>query len=370
MLLTIFVPTNTSDYVESIIDKFVLWNTTLTELLIVVNGANKEREYNTLKSIVMKSGTDLIRLELLQSDNLTDSLNESIRLINGEYVTFIGNDDSFLYYIENAVKTAKKHSYSAIKYPLNMVYFWPGVEQKDSQLIIIKNYYKKNLTEYNPQIDMPKLVKNVGQSYRELNLVNLYHGIVKKTILEQNFSHMGRYVGGFSPDIYFAYSLSKHVDRVMYLKYPLTIPGIGMKSASQAALNNNHQSSLLNSPIKDHYDLYRWSPMSPQFYSVETVWSSSLLIAHEDLYGTTIQGYNYKLLNLLVYLNNSRYRSTSSLIRQLKNINIMNLFVIFRILTKKIFVRVLTGFPNRIVLNKLEPDSFEMLASKYFLFDK
>lgn len=364
MLLTIYVPTNTIDYVDSLVDKFISWKSTQTELLIAINGDKKKEVYDNLfKSIINQDSN--VRFILLESENLIDSINESIPYIQGEYVTFIGNDDSFFYHIEKAVIDAKRMNYDAIKYPLNMVYFWPGVKKTESELIVLKTQPYRNLVEFNPKHAFKKLFRNVGQNYRSLNLVNFYHGVVRKDLLYKNLNSVGRFVGGYSPDIYFAYTLSHHTDRVKAINYPLTIPGIGNKSASQKSLIKTHQSNLISSPVRNYPDIHRWNQYLSDFYSVETVWASSLLVAHEDLLKRPYLDFNFNLLNLLVFLNNSEYRNLKEFAKLMKNVKLKEIMMLIGFIFAKILNRIKNGFSNRRKIHGVSITDLEELFNLY-----
>jgi len=365
MLLTIFVPTNSSQYVISLIKKFLMWNSNNAELLITVNGVDRYEVFKQIKELLELDHKN-IRLYLLESKNFIDSINDSIPLIKGEYVTFIGNDDSFLYHIEEVVMFAKKSNIDAIKYPLSMVYFWPGMKNKESQLITLLNKRYNDIKYTNPRNDIKCLLSQVGQNYIELNLVNFYHGVVKKELLFDNLEKIGKFVGGFSPDIYFAYTLSHSTNKIMIYNLPLTVPGIGNRSASESSLKRKHQSNLEMSPIKDYNDIYRWNKSIPNFYSVETVWASTLLISHEDLFNEIIPDFNFKLLNLIIYSKNSYYRLNNKLFKQLKCLNLTNLISIIYFAFRKFVKRINSGFWNRLVLTNVSIDEMEIIFDKEF----
>lgn len=369
MLLTIFVPTNTSSYIPDLLKKFSKWKSTSVEMLIAVNGNNKEVVYRDLIKYIPSNKEVNINIVKIESENLIDTINHSITYINGEYVTFIGNDDSFLYAIEDFVLYAKKHSYDAITYPLKMVYFWPSTKNPSSKLSISKRCSFK-ITSYNPKINLPRLISQVGQDYRDLDLVNFYHGIVKKSLLIKNAKVCGKYVGGFSPDVYFAYTLSNLTEKVMKADYPLTIPGVGIDSASHNSMKKSHQAMLLNSPVRDYKDIKRWNPLIPTFYSVESVWASTLLIAHEDIFKKALVNFNFNRLNLRIYLNNSLFREFFSLKSYLKNVKYNDFIYVFMTLIKSIFRRGYSRLFNRINLHEIRIEKLEEVVNEYFPLTK
>ena len=367
MLLTILIPTNTSQYLDRLIESFCNWNPKETELFISINGNNRLEVYNALnKTLSRLNNNNKVVLHVSNTSNLIDSLNDVFPLLNGEYVNFIGNDDFFITKIEELTLSAKNKGYDAISYPLKLVHFWPGTKSSDSLTIALKN--KRSIDSFNPLSHIGKLHKNVGQDYRNLDLVNLYHGVVKKSRVEEIFNRTGRYVGGYSPDIYFAYYLSNTINSVLYIDYPLSISGIGLNSASDKSLNNLHQGSINTSPISSSKDINRWDPELPYFYTAETVWAASMMLAHEDLFKSKIIGFDYWFLKLIIYLNNDQYRKTINLDNAIKAFYPSRLFKLFLLFIKKVLSRLNRGFHNRKLFHGLTIDEIEN-ATSVFLDD-
>ena len=361
MLLTILIPTNTSQYLDRLIESFNIWNPKETELFISINGNNRLEVYSALNKTLSKLNNKQVVIHVSNTSNLVDSLNEVFPLLKGEYVNFIGNDDFFITRIEEFTLSAKTRGYDAISYPLKLVHFWPGTKSSDSLTIALKN--KRSIDSFNPLSHIGRLHKNVGQDYRNLNLVNLYHGVVKKSRVEEIFYRTGRYVGGYSPDIYFAYYLSNTINSVLYVDYPLSISGIGLNSASEKSLNNLHQGKISTSPIASSSDIDRWDPKMPYFYSVETVWAASMVLAHEDLFQKKIERFDYKFLSIIIYLNNDIYRKTITFRNFISSLSLKRLFKILFLYISKIQSRINRGFLNRRVIHGLKITEIE---SKFF----
>lgn len=361
MLLSIIIPTNTSDYLESTINEFVNWNPKETELVIIVNGVRRDSVFLEIKNLLGNHGSLNQNLRVIQSntDNLIDALNDKLSVIYSDYVSFIGNDDLFLRQIENYTSLAKQKGIDAIKYPLSAVYFWPKTKSDLSHLYLLKK--RKDIKFYNPSKYIYKLLKNVGQGYLDLPLVNFYHGVVSRSSLEKNKIITGNYVGGFSPDIYFAVSLSLHINKLMYINEPLSIAGIGKNSYSAKAYAQTHTSNLSNSPLKTYNDLEKWDLRIPDYYSTESVWASTFVIAMNDFGHPGITKFDYHLLALFVYLRNKNYRKLISFREILKKFTIKRIILLSWYLFLKIFNRIKFGFNSRREFRGLEINQIEDL---------
>jgi hypothetical protein len=310
LLLTIIVPTNKTDYLFTMMSFFCEWNPDNVELLISINGEKAKEVYSTLFTQLPTMKNENLVIHNSNTTNSIECLSATIPIARGEYLVFIGNDDLFMTDIVEYTEFASNNHIDAIRYPLKYVHFWPDTISKESKTIILRNSSYEGI--YRTDKYISKLFKNAGQNYRDLPLVNLYHGIVKRSRVLEISNSAGRLVGGFSPDIYFAYTLSKIIGKVYCVDRPLTISGIGKSSASNSSLNKNHQGDLNTSPIASYSDLYWWDINLPRFYSVETVWSATLLIADRDINGNNIINFDYDLLWVLVYINNKLFRSIVS----------------------------------------------------------
>ncbi|MGN7763267.1 glycosyltransferase [Paenibacillus sp. 22594] len=231
---------------------------------------NKRLKYNYTEGIV----------------SFVDNFSIAVSLADGEYLCLIGDDDGIVPQIIGVVEWAKKNNVDAIKPELNAVFFWPHSEAlKES----IDNGYL-NITKItskaewcNPLSEVEKLLNQGAQRYLYLDMVKLYHGIVRKSCLENIKILTGRYFGGLSPDIYISVALSLTVKNLVKIDFPLTISGICSKSGSADSATGRHTGRLVDAPHFRGQKNYEWSKLVPEFYSVETIWADSALAAIKDL---------------------------------------------------------------------------------------
>lgn len=344
------------------IDRFAKWNPIQTELVILVNGLAVAELYSSLLKLVAYSSQPDSNIKILKnfSTNLIDSLNLSLKYIDGEYLTLIGNDDFFLKEIEHYTLFAKKKSIQGIKYKLDKVYYWPGTRNNKSKLIIQKDFGKSNYL-FNPKRSIAKVINSVGQDYLDYPLINFYHGVVERKLIEKNLYNLGRYVGGFSPDIYFAITLSYNADNVLFINFPLTLPGVGLGSYSNDSIQNSHNNKSYSSVLKNHADYNRWPLGLPVYYSTETIWASSFLIALDDLNIFNSKKFDYKLLYVLMYLKISDFRKNESIMTFLKSISFERISrLIFRFCYKK-SNKIINVLTKRIVYTDVSLKDLEVI---------
>jgi glycosyltransferase involved in cell wall biosynthesis len=212
----------------------------------------------------------------------------AISLAEGEYICIIGDDDGINPEIIEFVTAAKSKGIAAIKPELKAIYVWPNCgiflknNPKDDGTLFV-HHFDGEVNAFSTQAELIKLFKKGGQAYLDLNLVKLYHGIVRKTIINDIIERLGSCFGGLSPDIYSAVGLSCIQDKVLSVNYPLTISGIASKSGSADSALGKHTGSLNDAPHLKGQINYVWAEEVPRFYCVETIWADSALAAAKDL---------------------------------------------------------------------------------------
>lgn len=236
--------------------------------------------------------------------SFVDNFSLAVSHADGEYICIIGDDDGINHEIVEVSRWAKSKNIDAIKPVVNNVYFWPdtGISNdfKSNSGYMMINKISSKFKFVNTDAELIKLMNNGCQKYLDLDLVKLYHGIVRKSKIELVKKITGRYFGGLSPDIYSSISLSLIIPRVLCIDYPLTISGVCKQSGSADSVTGKHTGEYESAPhLKGHHS-YNWSTEVPKFYSVETIWADSALAAIKDMNRYDLLG-EYKEEALIAY---------------------------------------------------------------------
>lgn len=302
-IISIVIPTkNRQEYAIETIKQILLCPDPDIQVVIQDNSDD-----NKLEGMIKSLNFDT-RLKYNYSPGIlsfVDNFSIAVSLADGEYVCMIGDDDGINHEIVEFTKWAKENNIDAIKPAVNTVYIWPdtGIIANDKKansgyMTLKKVSSTTNYIETKPELI--KLLQNGCQKYLNLDLVKLYHGIVRKSKIEQVKEKTGKYFGGLSPDIYGAVSLSIAIPKVLSIDYPLTISGVCKKSGSADSATGKHTGKYEDAPhLKGHSD-YGWAPEVPKFYSVETIWADSSLAAIKDM-GHHNMLINYKEESLVAY---------------------------------------------------------------------
>lgn len=286
----------------------------MREYLLSIIIPTKNRQYYCLNSvkqilscygdqveIIVQDNSDNNTLEKqikeLQCDNViynykggilsfVDNFDIAIGLATGKYMMLIGDDDGVTSLALKVTEWANEKDISSIRPSLNFVYFWPDSQvfkEEDNGILNISTYDGK-VQEYDAKAGLITLLKNSCQNYLSCDLIKIYHGIVRRELLDMIKEKTGRFVGGLSPDIYLSVALSiLSKGKAINLGVPLTISGICTGSGSSQSATGEHTGKLEDAPHFRGHESYEWDSRIPKFYSVETIWGDSALAAVKDI---------------------------------------------------------------------------------------
>jgi hypothetical protein len=215
--------------------------------------------------------------------SVTGNFNSAISLAKGEYVCLIGDDDSVCRQIVDVASFAKKNNIDSVCPTVFNEYIWPEAfgDQRDSTLMIPVSAPEFKITDSNAALH--EFFRGGALDYLKKGFPKLYHGIVKRSCLEEIKARTGYYIGGLSPDIYSAVTLSCIVGSHMLSAIPVTIAGACKASATVASMNGQHAGELKNAPHFRDIPEYKWDPHIPYVYSVETIWAETAMKAAADM---------------------------------------------------------------------------------------
>jgi len=285
-IISIVIPTkNRQEYAFKTIKQILLSPEPDIQVVIQDNSDDNKLE-EMLKSLMFDK-----RLKYNYSAGIlsfVDNFAVAVSHSDGEYICIIGDDDGINHEIVELSRWAKENNIDAIKPAVNTVYIWPDTgiianDKKANSGYMTLGKVSSNTKFVETKPELIKLLQNGCQKYLSLELVKLYHGIVRRTKIEIVKEKTGKYFGGLSPDIYGAVSLSITIPKVLCIDYPLTIAGVCKKSGSADSVTGKHIGKYENAPHLKGHSNYEWSPEVPKFYSVETIWADSSLAAIKDM---------------------------------------------------------------------------------------
>jgi glycosyltransferase involved in cell wall biosynthesis len=259
------------------------------------------------------SAVDLISPELADDPNLSrlklvrpgrplsvvDNFNTALAAATGTYLTFIGDDDFVTEQIVAVAKWAEAHHIDAIKFSFPTLYFWPDFRHKTQHDAIAgtlrTSQFTGKVSPHDAKAAALQALANFGGGVMEMP--RAYAGLISLDLVNRITERHGSLFGGVSPDIYSAYLISQEARKCVHIDYPVIVPGASGASTAGQSAKGKHVGALRdNAHIRPFHDLI-WDKRIPEFYSVPTVWSYSLLKAVEK-HGTQLEHINFARLYL------------------------------------------------------------------------
>lgn len=221
--------------------------------------------------------------------SVVDNFERTIDLATGQYLLYLGDDDSIGPGLLEITHWASENNIDAIISYRNQFlcsYYWPGVKSKYFGNQYAGNVFVSNFSGKASPLDAISSLKAVANnpSGGLGSLPRAYHGIVSLDLIKKIRSQFGTLFGGVSPDIYSATLISHLASKPYLVDYPFVIPGASPSStAGQGALRSDRGDLCSVEHIKRFGHSFEWDTRIPAFYSPHTVWPYSLLKAIERI---------------------------------------------------------------------------------------
>lgn len=283
-LLSILIPThNRQSYAASTVAALAK---NLQRSEIIVCDTSTEDLLSDKIAVWIETGR--VRLIRPRSDRqltVVDNFREAARHVNGEFLIFIGDDDFVHSSAEEIAAWALEQGIDAVRCTFPASYYWPDFSSQ---------YFGDG---YAAKLAISPFTSTVrpldtGAAYREamdllgagvLRMPRAYLGMVSRMLVRRIEIRHESLFGGVSPDAYSAALIAAEATNSVEIDFPFIVPGSSGASTSGQSAQGMHKGKLRdNAHIGPFKDLV-WDPRVPEFYSVPTVWSYTLVKAAEKL---------------------------------------------------------------------------------------
>lgn len=217
--------------------------------------------------------------------SVVDNFNRALEQASGDYICFIGDDDLVSPDIIEIVGWAQKEAVEAVRLTFPVLFYWPDYHHRTQPEAYAGTVWADRYTGMIRPLDAREsLGRAAGRlGHGVFDMPRAYCGIVSRTLVERIIAQHGTLFGGVSPDIYSAALLAAHARTIVEIDFPAVIPGASGASTAGHSAAGRHVGALRdNAHIRPFRDLV-WHPFVPEFYSVPTVWSYSLVRALEQI---------------------------------------------------------------------------------------
>ena len=180
---------------------------------------------------------------------------------NGEFVSFIGDDDAFTEQIIEVAAFMKKYNYEACNCNYAM-YRWP--------LALINKKYSLEYMNYghilrflDGEEELRKAMHHGMQTKKYMP--GVYHGLVKRSCLDEIYKKTGTFFPGPSPDM---------ANSVAFI-----IDGYSKASTGHLTETKKHIGKLEEQPFLPKDTIEKWTEYIPKIWLPNTIWPESAIQA-------------------------------------------------------------------------------------------
>jgi Glycosyl transferase family 2 len=283
-LISILVATrNRQQYAAALVSDILSWADARLEVIVEDN--SDDDGLSELLGAALSSGGLHYRYNN-QAVSSIDNFNNTIAQSSGEFVCLVGDDDGVNPAIVEVAAWALKHGIDCVTGNVRQEYIWPVASQQRAVSTgeLSHPMYSGHYSYADLSACRRGLAERGGTRYLELPFPRLYHGLVRRSLLERVKEKTGQYLGGLSPDIYSAVALSALSQATLHIDYPLTIPGVCPASTTATEGKGAAQSTdVRHAPHFRSREWYQFSDRIPPVYCVDAIWADSALAAMTDM---------------------------------------------------------------------------------------
>ena len=227
----------------------------------------------------------------------------------GDYVIFIGDDDTVCDSIVKAAQFCKKNNIDTCISELPG-FNWPDMtfkgREEQANLFLIKNVTGK-VERIDADYQVQFALKHADGIPE--NMPRVYHGLTSRQCLNDIKAKTGSYFPGPSPDMASSLAISLFAKKAVYISDYLMVSGYGFKSARGEGNRQAHYGKISEKPWlpKDTED--KWDNDIPKIFSGETIIAESLsrclrALHRQDL----LNQYSYGILYAVFFVRHPAAR--------------------------------------------------------------
>lgn len=246
-----------------------------------------------------------------ESDWLSVNDNCELGISNscGRYVCLIGDDDGVMPWIGTVANWLNEEGLDALVCELPH-YMWPDTSHKywgrESEGSLLVRRPTATVSWIDVQLEKKRISRSGGTCVG--NCPGVYHGIVRRSLLDELKSTTGTFFPGPSPDMANAVGLSLFVDRAVHIDFPVVITGNCSKSTGGQGARHEHHGRVSKKLFLPKGTEADWSRGNPLFWSASTIWAESAIKAFEATgQSKSLSEFNYSYLYAHALVFQHRY---------------------------------------------------------------
>lgn len=283
-LLSILIPThNRQTYAASTVAALAK-NLPRSEI-IVCDTSTEDLLSDKITEWVATGRVRLVRPKSDRQLTVVENFREATRHATGDFLIFIGDDDFVHASAEEIAVWAREQDVDAVRCTFPASYYWPDFSSRyfgagyAAKLAIAP--FTANVRPLDARAAYHEALDLLGAGV--LRMPRAYLGMVSRRLVRSIEGRHGSLFGGVSPDAYSAALIAAEASHCIEIDFPFIVPGSSGASTSGQSAKGTHKGKLRDNAHIDPFRDLVWDPRVPEFYSVPTVWSYSLLKAAEQI---------------------------------------------------------------------------------------
>lgn len=340
-LLSIVIPSKNNHFLISQQLKCFLRWPSLKKIEIIIND-NSDAEFDDNSLLSQFEISDLKYMHYPDAMPMNENWDKGFFSSTGKYVTILGDDDLITPKVLEDLEYLEKEKLDGCYYPNISSFLWPDVTsfwfKENSEGIFLESMNRKK-SNTNLSNNLNKILELGGTEYLEY-LPSVYHGVIKKSLLQTVYDDIGTLFPGRCPDI------SNAILNAVYGKSFVTsennsiISGARLGSGAAEGYMKRHHGSF-----EDRKNVFGDKEVNnkiPKFFCNKTIWSLSVYETLKKIRKDNMKiNYEYLHAACLVYHPKYFYDAVASIRK-----NRLNLFLIFIYCFASIFKRLNAFFQN------------------------
>jgi hypothetical protein len=212
--------------------------------------------------------------------SIVENTEAALLRAKGEYITFIGDDDLVAPNILDFVQRFLEQNIDAVIYP-PAYYWWPSVRFANPT-----RYHQPGAFWYPPSTSTAEQCIDTGLELNRVtsqgavalfDLPRVYHGVVRRRVLEAIKMRSGYYVNGASPDMALAIATAFVVSSHIKVDTPLTVYGASKNSGGGWTAAQTHFGKIVEQRHLPQYTKDQWSDRLPPIWSEHTIYPQTAM---------------------------------------------------------------------------------------------
>ena len=280
-LLSIVIPTkNRYDYLKVLVPKLMSWDSNEFEVVVQDNSDNNAQGLELEKKFANDT-----RFKYFYNKHHLDIEQNSAAAIdnsNGEYVCYLGDDDGIIYHAIDVVRWMKNNDADSLNCNHGS-FCWGDFRTKNrSKKASLAGMllFKKSTGNFEVLDTQKLLIELLENGALVMNrITKVYHGIIKRDLLNTVKTKTGSYFPGPVPDMTNAVSLSLYSKKHVFLDYPLIIAGAAGNSMAGRGGQGNSHGEIKDQAFLPKNSAEEWSEELPKYWCPQTIWPEGALQA-------------------------------------------------------------------------------------------